>query len=399
MNTMKRFMLYAVASLVAGTTMANTDGDTVVCNDNSENIVMEAATADSAAPEKPKGQWTTLSKPAVKLSEFFFENWSKSGNSLIDLTSTFFGNYKYTHPKYVWDNIADLAYGYAWQDLDNSKEGGLFETRRKSNDKIDLTSALSWKAYKDWGAAFTANLKTQFGEGREYTGIEDKEGKLVSHFFAPAYLTTALSFEYKKTDWSVSISFLTGKTTFVCNDNFIIDGLNYGVIQNDPDDPDKPFDPENPDTYKNIKNAYFALGSYIKAQYLKKDILPNLDLYARIELFYDYAKPKNMAWDNIKDFTYDESNPEAKPRTKYSLGTDETWEDLGKKNWLQERTFETDLDFELKLDYRLYKFISVNFALNLKWDTDFSGMGKWGHWQLYQMAGIQFALDWKTPKQ
>ncbi|MBP5759532.1 MAG: DUF3078 domain-containing protein, partial [Bacteroidales bacterium] len=151
MNTMKRFMLFAVASLVAGTTMANTDGDTVVCNDNSENIVMEAATADSAAPEKPKGQWTTLSKPAVKLSEFFFENWSKSGNSLIDLTSTFFGNYKYTHPKYVWDNIADLAYGYAWQDLDNSKEGGLFETRRKSNDKIDLTSALSWKAYKDWG--------------------------------------------------------------------------------------------------------------------------------------------------------------------------------------------------------------------------------------------------------
>ncbi|MBP5758045.1 MAG: hypothetical protein J6W45_01430, partial [Bacteroidales bacterium] len=195
---------------------------------------------------------------------------------------------------------------------------------------------------------------------------------------------------YKKTDWSVSLSFLTGKTTFVYDDTLISHGLNYGVIQ-----PDN-FDATDPSTFNHV---YFALGSYIKAQYLKKDILPNLDIYARIELFYDYAKPKNMAWSNIKDFTYDESNPEAKPRTKYSLGTDETWEDLGKKNWLQERTFETDLDFELKLDYRLYKFISVNFALNLKWDTDFSGMGKWGHWQLYQMAGIQFALDWKTPKQ
>ena len=385
MNKMKRFMLFAVVSLMAGTTMANTDGDTVVCNDNSEVIVMEAAQEDSAAAtEKPKGQWTTLSKPALKISEFFFENWSKSGNSMIDLTSTFFGNYKYTHPKYVWDNIADLAYGYAWQDLDNSKEGGLFETRRKSNDKIDLTSALSWKAYKDWGASFTANLKTQFGEGREYTGIEDKEGTVVSRFFAPAYLTTALSFEYKKTDWSVSLSFLTGKTTFVYDDTLIAHGLNYGVIQNDD------FDINDPSTYDKMNHVYFALGSYIKAQYLKKDILPNLDLYARLELFYDYAKSKNMAWDKMIE------EPE---KSKYALCEGESWEDLNKKGWMQRRAFETDLDFELKLDYRLYKFISVNFALNLKWDTDFNGMGKWGHWQMYQMAGLQFFLDWKTPKE
>ena len=395
MKKLNYVLALAFMALLSGSAMAINDNDTNVANNTvaDNEIIAEPAAlpADSAAAEKPKGVWTTSSKPAVKLSEFFFENWSKSGNSLIDLTSTFFGNYKYTHPRYVWDNIVDLAYGYAWQDLDNSKEGGLFETRRKSNDKIDLTSALSWKAYKDWGASFTANLKTQFGEGREYAGLEDKEGTVVSRFFAPAYLTTALSFEYKKTDWSVSLSFLTGKTTFVYDDTLIAHGLNYGVIQ--PDD----FDINDPSTYNHV---YFALGSYIKAQYLKKDILPNLDLYARLELFYDYSKPKNMAWDKIKDFQYDETNPEAAPeKTKYSLGADETWEDLAKKSWLQERTFETDLDFELKLDYRLYKFISVNFALNLKWDTDFSGMGKWGHWQVYQMAGINFFLDWKTPKQ
>ncbi len=338
------------------------------------------------------GTWSTSSTPALKASEFFFNNWSKSGNSQIDLTATFFGNYKYTHPKYTWDNIADLAYGFAWQNLD-TEDDIFFETRRKSNDKIDLTSAITWTPFSKWpawGASFTANLKTQFGEGREYANLSDT-GTVVSSFFAPAYLTTALAFEYKKPDWSISLSFLTGKTTFVCNDNLLARELFYGVIQG------KEFDPADPATFT---HTYFGLGSYIKAQYLKKDILPDLDLYARLELFYDYKKPGNMNWAGIADFTPDPSNPSLKPEDcNYTLGTDETWDDLKAKRWIGRRAFETDLDFELKLDYRLSKHIAANFALNLKWDTDFSGMDTWGHWQVYQMAGIQIFFNWKTPKE
>ena len=349
-------------------------------------LAIGAVCAQDAEAPKTTGSWTTISTPALKANEFFYNNWSKSGNSQIDVTGTFFGNYKYTHPKFVWDNIADLAYGYAWQDLDNDTVGGLFETRRKSNDKIDLTSALSWNAYKGLGASFTANLKTQFGKGYEYDGIGAAQtATMVSNFFAPAYLTTALSFEYKKTDWSVSFSFLTGKTTFVYNDSLISVEKNYGVIQ-----PDN-FDPTDPNTFN---HAYFALGSYIRAQYLKKDILKNLDIYARAELFYDYWKPDNMAWDNIA--AYDGVNdPEG---CKYTLSDGETWDDLKAKNWIGRRAFETDLDFELKLDYRLSSHISANFSFNAKWDTDFSGMGKWGHWQIYQMAGVQVFFSWKTPK-
>ena len=133
-------------------------------------MVAAAATAqDEAKTGLGAGTWSTISTPALKVSEQLFNNWSKSGNSTFDVTSTFFGNYKYTHPKFVWDNVTDLAYGYAWQDLD--PEGVLFETRRKSNDKIDLTSALSWNAYKGWGASLTANLKTQFGKGYEFENI------------------------------------------------------------------------------------------------------------------------------------------------------------------------------------------------------------------------------------
>ena len=345
----------------------------------------QEAPADSAKG----GSWTTISTPALKASEFMFNNWSSTGNSQIDITATFFGNYKYTHPKFVWDNVVDLAYGNAGQDLDNSaadSAGGLFETRRKSNDKIDLSSVISWNAYKGWGASFTASLKTQFGNGYEYEGIGANQTKtMVSGFFAPAYLTTALSFEHKKTDWSVSLSFLTGRTTFVYNDSLISVDRNYGVIQ-----PDN-FDPTDPSTFNHV---YFALGSYVKAQYLKKDILPSLDLYARVELFYDYKKPKNMGWGGIN--AWDGVND---PASKYILSDGETWADLQNKNWLAKRAFETDLDFELKLDYRFSKHIAANFALNLKWDTDFSGMGNWGHWQLYQMAGVQVFFSWKTPKE
>ncbi len=341
---------------------------------------------------KPQGNWTTTSTPALKISESMFNNWSSTGTSQIDLNITFFGNYKYTHPHFVWDNIVDLGFGQAWQDLDNSANGGRFESHRKSLDKIDLTSAISWKAYKDWGASFTANLKTQFANGYEYATAGDNDGKLVSGFMAPAYLTTALSFEYKKTDWSVALSFLTGKTTFVCNDNLIDSGYTYGVIQN------KDFylsdGTLNPN--RTYTHAYFGLGSYVKAQYLKKDLLPNLDLYARLELFYDYKKSKQMAWGEIEQLA---DGTLATPQDcEYQLSDGETWQDLAGKNWLQRRIFETDMDFEMKLGYRFSSFIAVSFALNLKWDTDFKGMGHWGHLQVYQMAGLEIFFNWKSPK-
>ena len=346
-----------------------------------------AAVPAIAQDEQPAGSWATSSTPALKFSESMFNNWSSAGTSQLDLNITFFGNYKYTHARYVWDNIVDLGFGHAWQDLDNSALGGRFESRRKSLDKIDLTSALSWKAYKDWGASFTANLKTQFANGYEYSGAGDNDGKMVSSFFAPAYLTTALAFEYKKPEWSVSLSFLTGKTTFVFNNDLIDSGYTYGVIQ------DKGFNPADPN--RSWNHAYFALGSYLKAQYLKKDLLPSLDLYARLELFYDYKKPGHMAWNEIKDFA--DGSITAFDECEYKLGADETWSELAGYNWLQRRVFETDLDFELKLDYRFSTHIAANFALNLKWDTDFSGMGRWGHLQVYQMAGLQVFFSWKTP--
>lgn len=390
----KRLFIFAFTAMLAN---AGVMADNVDSVGTQASMPVESALMTGDEPEKQQGAWSTSSTPALKFSEFFLDNWSKSGNSQIDVTATFFGNYKYTHPKYVWDNIADLAFGYAWQDLDDDSSEPFFETRRKSNDKIDLTSAISWNAYKGWGASFTANLKTQFADGFEYSGAGSSQiKKHVSGFFAPAYLTTALSFEYKKTDWSVSVSFLTGKTTFVYNDDLIDSGYTYGVIQDDDfyididDGTGNMIQVLNPN--RSYTHAYFGLGSYIKAQYLKKDLLPKFDLYARLELFYDYKKPKNMSWDDMSKSKYvSPLDDDGKPY--------ETVEELEGYSWMKRRAFETDLDFELKVDYRFLDFLSANFTMNFKWDTDFNGVGRWGHWQVYQMAGVQIYFSHKTPKE
>lgn len=328
------------------------------------------------------GSWSTNSTPALKVDQKFYDNWSSAGNSQLALTATYFGNYKYTHSKFIWDNVADLAFGYNWQDLvkDSLRGFAAYDSRRKSDDKIDLTSTFSMRMKNAWNVNATANFKTQFGSGYNYPTTDDNDREKVSRFMAPAYLTTAIGFEHKEDNWNVVLSFLTGKTTFVYDDSLIAAGYDYGVVQKDPD-------------YKtngNFTHAYFGLGSYIKFFY-KKDIAKNLNLYTRLELFYDYRKPGLLNWDNLVDPS---ANPDA---SDYDIFC---YNERLDKSWLGRRAYETDLDWELTLDYRFSSFLSAYFSLNMKYDTDFMGyQGRLDRWQIYQSAGLQIYFNWKTPKE
>ena len=44
-------------------------------------LVMSAAAMAQDEPAAPAGKWETSSTPALKISEFMFNNWSKTGNS------------------------------------------------------------------------------------------------------------------------------------------------------------------------------------------------------------------------------------------------------------------------------------------------------------------------------
>lgn len=338
-------------------------------------VASASDTISQDSTKTQKGVWSLSSTPALKVDEKFYNNWSSAGNSLIQMTTTFFGNYKFTHSEFIWDNVVDLAYGYNWQDLDGDTTVHGFrslESVRKSEDKIDLTSTFSMRMKNDWNVSASVNFKSQFGNGYNYTGAGAEQVEtLVSGFMAPAYLTTAIGFERKKEHWNVSFSFLTGKTTFVYNDTLIKNGHNYGVLQ------------EEADLANGIYNhVYFGLGSYMKFFY-KKDIAKNLNLYARMEFFYDYRKPKLMDWDNI-----------GQQLESGSINEDQ-FNELNGKGWLARRAYETDVDLELVLNYRFSSFLSAYCSLNMKYDTDFSGMGRFGRFQVYQGAGLQIYFNWK----
>ena len=313
---------------------------------------------------KKIGLWSTTSNPAFKIDQKYYDNWSATGNSLISFTTTFYGNYKYTKNNFIWDNIVNMAFGYSWQDLikDTTSRGfDIYDSRRKSDDKIDLTSTVSMRLDQSWNVNTLVNFKTQFGLGFNYPTANDDEKILVSKFLAPAYLTTAVGFERKEKDWNFSLSFLSGKTTFVVDDSLIAAGYGYGVIQ------------DSNDMAKGIYNhSYFGLGSYVKFFY-KKDVTKHLNIYTRLELFYDYRKPSLMDWEHM--------NPDNKDYRETFWGR---------------RAFETDVDCEMTLTYKFNSWLSMYFSLNMKYDTDYSGKdGMLDRWQLYQNAGIQVYFNWK----
>lgn len=378
---MKRtLLLAALLMLAAGSLRAQSEGDTTASKKGLFS-----------------GTWTTSSTPALKVDENFYSNWAATGISQVAFVGTFNGDYKYTHQKFIWDNVADLALGVYWQNLIHKdtidpatgKPYPFFDTRRKNDDKIDLTSTYSQKLKNAWNVNASVNLKSQFMDGFTYVSPVDT-GTLVSSFMAPGYLTTAIGFECKKDDWNVSLSFLTGKSTFVMDERVIEAGQLYGV-----------------DTTGG-KRSYFGLGSYVKFYY-KKDIAKDLNLYLRMELFYDYRKPTYH--DRIFEADlerYAGLTPEEQATFEPTFGS---WEDIDEGLYdadpmtriRKTMRYDTDIDFEMKLEYRFSNFLSAYLTTRFKYDSDYKplenlfGGEKETPWQFYQGAGVQIYFNWKTP--
>ncbi len=367
---MKKYLLVTVLALFA---VQNAFADNIY------NRLVQDTYAASDSVKKAKGKWTTSSTPALKLDEHFYNNWAATGISQVSFLGTFNGNYKYTTDTYTWDNIVDLALGLYWQDLDgdtNQHGFSALESRRKNDDKIDLTSTFSMKLKNAWNVNASANFKSQFFEGYNYTATDTS---LMSAFMAPAYLTTSLGFECKKEYWNVSLSFLTGKTTFLWNEDVIAAGQLYGV-----------------DTTGG-KRVYAGLGSYVKFYY-KKDIAKNLNFYTRIEMFYDYRKPhyrsnNTLVPEDLSSYVATEMSwPE-------NMVLDGSYERFLNRN-MYTLLHDTDIDFEFKLEYRFSNFFSAYLMSRFKYDSDFLGRSPLlnnTHWQLYQSAGVQIYFNWKTP--
>jgi hypothetical protein len=220
--------------------------------------------------------WSNALKTGLNVTQAnFSENWKAGGVNNFSVTGFFQGRADYVRQRHTLRFEADVQYGL----IKNQAQGW-----RKSLDKIWLDSKYGYAIGKDWSLYASANFLSQFTYGYKYgmrvdsATFETKEVRTVtSNFFAPAYVTESVGFEYKPVDYFF-IRFGTGtlRQTIVLDDSVTkYDSKNFGVPIG-----------------KNYRNeiAFQLLASY------DRDIYKNVNLKARYIGFINYekiAEPRN----------------------------------------------------------------------------------------------------------
>lgn len=236
--------------------------------------------------------WKIGGTTSINFSQVSLTNWSGGGNNSVAGTFLFRGFFNHTKNKLAWDNTLDLGYGL-------TKQGDY--KLAKSEDKLQLTTKLGYEAGKHWFYSALLDFKTQFAVGYKDPLVQDVK---ISDFMAPGYLQLSLGMDYKPSDnFSLYISPITSKLTFVLNDSLSNTGA-YGV-----------------DLGENVREEY---GASTKLLAKKADVITNVDIYTRLDLFSSYTNnPQNI-----------------------------------------------DVDWEFGVEMKINKYLSALFKTNLVYDDD-----------------------------
>jgi len=226
------------------------------------------AAADTIDGWKKGGTITT------NFSQVSLTNWASGGQNSIAINGllSLFTHYK--KGKGNWENYLDIAYGTIRQ----GKKADWW----KSDDKIDFTSKYGRKVSGDWYLAGVLNFKTQMANGYNFPN----DSVAISKLMAPGYLLGALGLDYKPNDkFTMFFAPITSKTTFVM-DGDLSNAGNFGVL------------PAVYDTSGNVitpgSRVRSEFGGYIRMFY-KKDIVENITLQTKIDLFSNYLhNPLNI---------------------------------------------------------------------------------------------------------
>ncbi len=226
-------------------------------------LTCSVAFSQTAALESVKRDTTSDRTKAWKRSGFVglnftqvnLSNWSAGGsNSISGLTLfKYSANYKDQHNS--WDNYIDLAYGLSQEGDDNP---------RKSDDKIDISTKYGRFAFKNWYYSALAGFRSQFAKGYNYPN----DSVAISNFLAPGYLTVALGMDYRPNDFlTVLASPCAGRMIIVNDDSLAAIGA-FGV--------------------DSAKTTKLEIGAMVRILF-KKDIIENVGLTNKLELYSDYT--------------------------------------------------------------------------------------------------------------
>jgi hypothetical protein len=217
--------------------------------------------------------WKTGGVISLNLTQVSLTNWSAGGENSLSVNGilSLFANLKKGNSN--WDNSLDLSYGMLQQGDGDP---------RKTDDKIDFTSKYGQKAFKNWYYAGLVNFKSQMAPGYNFPDDSTE----ISNFMAPAYVLGAIGMDYKPSEvFTFFISPLTMKMTIV-NDKVLADAGAYGVEAAEYDD----FGVQ----IKKGLATRAEYGGYLRALF-KKDVMKNVNLQSKLELFSNYTEePTNI---------------------------------------------------------------------------------------------------------
>lgn len=220
--------------------------------------------------------WKSKYEASVGLSQTTFTNWSAGGENAFALNAMLNIYKNYAKGKVSWNNYLGMAYGISYMDRADPQW-------RKINDKINLVSKGGLYAWKNWDYAGLFEFRSQFDKGYNYPDPD-----YISNLMAPGYFQFSIGLNYKPVDYfSVFISPIGARLTVV-NDTSLTNTVDengkligaFGVIGDN--------------------KTLWQVGGSLNVVF-KKDIMKNVNLMSKLDLFSDYAhNPQNIiiGWEN-----------------------------------------------------------------------------------------------------
>lgn len=144
---------------------------------------MAAAQQDTSAA---RYGWKHTSVGTLTLTQVAFTDWSQGGDNALSWALGLDGKSVLEEERTNWATSYKFGFGQA-----RLGDQGL----RKTDDKLDLETMLTYKLHETINPYGSATLKTQFARGYKYDA--KGTGTAVSQFFDPAYLTQTVGAVYQ----------------------------------------------------------------------------------------------------------------------------------------------------------------------------------------------------------
>lgn len=146
-------------------------------------VIANTLFAQTDTVQAPKYGWTHNMVAGLTLAQIGFTDWSAGGDNALSWTFSIEGKSVGDEEKTNWANAYKFGFGQA-----RISDKGL----RKTDDKIELESILTYKLNQYVNPYAGVTFKSQFAPGYKYDTPAAGDKFEVSSFFDPAYLTQSV---------------------------------------------------------------------------------------------------------------------------------------------------------------------------------------------------------------